>query len=144
MEAATGQPIPLEEIKKKLKGELCLYYYSTFLPNVDINNEVEKFLLDPLRFCDNDICDVFLLAQGNTYKVNVRIYQVNVRKYWLIDLSNPSNDFQLSIYFARNLSDHLDSIIKNKLHPKTASPVQVKEYFDLKIQKQYTFLYNFK
>ena len=62
MEAATGQPIPLEEIKKKLKGELCLYYYSTFLPNVDINNEVEKFLLDPLGFSDSEICDVFLLA----------------------------------------------------------------------------------
>ena len=80
MEAGTGQSIPLGDIKQKLNEEICLDYYSTFLPNADISNEVEKFLLDPLRCYDSKICDVFLQAVGNTYKVNVRIYQANVEE----------------------------------------------------------------
>ena len=110
-EAATGQSIPLEDIKQKLKGEMSLNYYRTFLPNVDINNEVEKLLLDPLRCYHSKICDVFLLVLGYTYRVNVRICQPNVKECWVTDLSNPSNYFQLSLYFARSLSYHLDPII---------------------------------
>ena len=44
MEAATGQSILLEDIKPKLKKKMCWNYYSTFRSNVDISNEVEKFL----------------------------------------------------------------------------------------------------
>ena len=128
MEAATGQSIPLEDIKQKLKEEMCLDYYSMFLRNVGINNGVEKFLLDPPRCYDSEICHVFQLALGNTYIVNVRIYQANVKECWLTDLSNPSNDFQLSLYFARSLSNHLDPIVKKKI---TRATCWGKKYFDL-------------
>ena len=74
MEAATCQSILLEDIKQKLKEKMCLNHYSTFLQNVNINNEVEKFLLDPIRCYDSKIYDALLLALGNTRRVNVRIY----------------------------------------------------------------------
>ena len=130
MEAASGQSIALEDIKQKLMEEMCLDYYSMFLPNVDINNEVEKFLLDPLRCYDSEICHVFLLALGNAYIVNVRIYQANVKECWVTDLSNPSNDFQLSLYFARSLSNDLDPIVKKKKLQEP--PVEVKSILTYK------------
>ena len=64
MEAATCQSIQFEDIKQKLKEKMCLNHYSTFLPNVNTNNEVEKFLLDPICCYDSKIYDVFLLALG--------------------------------------------------------------------------------
>ena len=66
MEAATSQSVPLEDIKQKLKNKMCQNYHIAFVPNVDINNEVEKFLLDPLRCHDSEICGVFLLALGSS------------------------------------------------------------------------------
>ena len=113
------------------KKEMSLNYYRTFLPNVDINIEVEKFLLDPLRCYDSEVCDVFLLALGYTYRVNVRIYQPNVNECWVTDLSIPSNYFQLSLYFARSLPDHLDPIIKKKITSKNWVTRSGKKCFNL-------------
>ena len=37
---------------------------------------------------DSEICDMFLAALGNTYKVSIKIYQSNLKKCRLPDLLN--------------------------------------------------------
>ena len=34
-------------------------------------SELDKFLKEPLRYYNSDSCDLFLIALGNAYKVNV-------------------------------------------------------------------------
>ena len=76
--------------------------------------ELELFLDNPLAYYNNNTADLFLVALGNAYKVNILVFQSNEQKCWIYDLNNNEHSFSCTLYFARRLSPHLDSIV-----PKT-------------------------
>ena len=60
-----------------------------------------------------DTSDLFLLALGNAFKVNVIMFQSNTERCWIVDSSKNSSDLP-SLCFGRILSAHIEPIIKNK------------------------------
>ena len=83
MEVATGKEIVIEYIKEKLRKEMSDTFYQTLFPlnaKLCVRDEVEGFLIHPLDSYDSEICDMFLAALGNAYKVSIKIYQSNLKK----------------------------------------------------------------
>ena len=69
---------PLESITKSLRRELVTnhgFYQQFSIDNIDALVELEKFLDNPLGYNKGDTSDLFLLALGNTFKVNVIVFQ---------------------------------------------------------------------
>ena len=69
---------PLESITKSLRRELVTnhgFYQQFSIDNIDALVELEKFLDNPLGYNKEDTSDLFLLALGNTFKVNVIVFQ---------------------------------------------------------------------
>ena len=56
--------------------------------------ELEKFLDNPLAYYTEDISDLFLLALGNAFKVNVTVFQSNTEGCWIADSSKDSSDLR--------------------------------------------------
>ena len=54
-----------------------------------IDMGLEKFLMSPLEYYDNEILDSFVMVLGNACKVNVTIFQSNIEKAWIVDLNGP-------------------------------------------------------
>ena len=54
--------------------------------------ELEKFLENPLGYYTEDTSDLFLLALGNAFKVNVIALQSNTKRCWIVDSSKNSSD----------------------------------------------------
>ena len=42
--------------------------------------KLSAFLTHPLGPYDSELCDMFLGVLGNAYKVNIKIYQSNLKK----------------------------------------------------------------
>ena len=49
---------------------------------------------------------------GNAFKVNVTIFQSNIEKAWIVDL-NEADRYEITLFFGRSESLHLDPIIYN-------------------------------
>ena len=45
-----------------------------------IEIELEKFLMSPLGYYDNNIVDLFVMVLGNAFKVNITIFLSNIEK----------------------------------------------------------------
>ena len=113
MEKTKGIVIPMKCLFESLRGELLsnLEFYKSFIDNGDkLLQELENFLENPLQFYNSDTGDIFLMALGNAYNVNVVILQSNETKCWTTNLGDRT-DYDCNIYFARSLSLHFDPII---------------------------------
>ena len=55
-----------------------------------------------------------LAALGNSYNVNIKIYQSNLKKCWVTDLSDERKGYERTLYFARCLSAHVDAIVPKR------------------------------
>lgn len=126
-----GKKVKMATIVKQLRKELLLRYeefYKQF--NNDILNiliELDAFLDDPLRYCNKDSINVFLVALGNAFQVNIVVYQSNEESCWKSDLlanvcnngrTAANNDdnitFTSTLHFARTLSPHVYPILPGK------------------------------
>ena len=89
-EVATGKEVAMDDIKEKLRKEMSDTFYQTFplSAKLCVQDEVERFLTHPLGSYDRETCDMFLAALGNVYKVNIKIYQSNLKKCWVTHLSD--------------------------------------------------------
>ena len=63
-ETTTKYSVLPDDAIQTLREEMYTGSDSKFLSNVETKKEVEKFLLDPLRYYNCEICDMFLLAFG--------------------------------------------------------------------------------
>ena len=45
-----------------------------------IEIELEKFLMSPLGYYDNNIVDLFVMVLGNAFKVNITIFLSDIEK----------------------------------------------------------------
>ena len=111
-----NEEFPVEFITKSLRRKLLTnhgFYQQFSVDNIDVLVELEKFLVNPLGYYTEDTSDLFLLALGNAFKVNVIVFQSNTERCWIVDSSKNSSDLP-SLYFGITLSAHIEPIIKNK------------------------------
>ena len=114
-EVATGKEVAMDDIKEKLRKEMSDTFYQTFplSAKLCVQDEVERFLTHPLGSYDRETCDMFLAALGNVYKVNIKIYQSNLKKCWVTDFSDETKGYEIT-YFARCLSTHVNAIVPKR------------------------------
>ena len=127
MEVATGKEVAMDDIKEKLRKEMSDTFYQTLFPlnaKLCVGDEVERFLTHPLGSYDSGICDMFLAAPGNAYKVNIKIYQSNLKKCWVTDLSDETKGYEITC-FARCLSTHVDAIVPKRCTTNTPQKVEL-------------------
>ena len=110
-----SEEFPVQSITKSLRRDLLTnqgFYQQCSVDNINLLVEFEKFLYNPLRYYTEDTSDLFLLALGDAFKVNVTVFQSNTGRCWIADSSKNSSDLP-SLYFVRTLSAHIEPIIKN-------------------------------
>ena len=77
--------ISLDEVASSLKAEFITnrQFYEAFMEDemkTKIEIPLEKFLMSPLGYYDNDIVDFFVMVLGNAFKVTVTIFLSNIEK----------------------------------------------------------------
>ena len=77
-----------------------------------IEIELEKFLMSPLGYYDNNIVDLFVMVLGNAFKVNITIFLSDIEKAQIVDL-NEADIYETTLFLGRSESLHLDPIIYN-------------------------------
>ena len=111
---ALGKAIPLDEITTNLRKEFLRNYksYQSFSDDsVNVLVELENFLCDPLRYCNAGTSDFFLIALGKAYDANIVVYKSNSEKCSITDYTNEERASKVALYFAKTLSEHIDSIL---------------------------------
>ena len=68
---------------------------------------------------------MFLAALGNAYEVNIKIYQLNLKKCWVTDLSDETKGYERTLYFARCLPAHADAIIPKRSATNTPEKMEL-------------------
>lgn len=104
----------LDEIAVNLRKEILLnnQKYQSFSDKaVNVLVELEKFLSDPLKYNNSDTYDLFLIALGKAYYVNIVAYESNSKKCWIKDYTNKRRRSKFRLYFAKTLSEHIDPIL---------------------------------
>ena len=56
---------------------------------------------------------------------NIKIYQSNLKKCWVTDLSDETKGSERTLYFARCLSAHVDAIVAKRSATSTAEKVDL-------------------
>ena len=70
--------------------------------------------LNPLSNYNGDTTDLYLAALGETYDVNIVVFQSNQEKFWILNLSNMENPYPETSYFARTLLLHVVPVIPSQ------------------------------
>ena len=93
---ALGKSIPLDKITTNLRKEFLTNYksYQSFSDDsVNVLVELEKFLCDPLRYCNAGTSDFFLIALGKAYDANIVVYKSSSETCWITDYANEKPAF---------------------------------------------------
>ena len=114
-ESVSGELIAMEDLKDRLRTEMSLSVNQTLYPDICVSDEINQFLKNPLACYNSDVCDMFLAALGNTFKVNIKVFQSDCQKCCITDLSDKQKRYNTTLYFARSLSPHVDAIIPKRL-----------------------------
>ena len=88
-----------------------IFYQGFCQDNIDILEEFEKYLKDPLENYGKDSIDLLLNALGNAYKLGIIIFQSNSEQCWLVNQADNMNQFTETLYFVRTESLHVDPVI---------------------------------
>ena len=74
IKSVSGELIAMEDLKDRFRREMSLSLYQTLYPDICVRDEVHRFLNNPLEGYNSDVCDMFLAALGNTFKVNIKVF----------------------------------------------------------------------
>ena len=106
----------MEDLKDRLRTEMSLNLYQTLYPDISVPDEVNQFSIKSVGLLQQwRVCDMFLAALGNTFKMNIKVFQSDCHKCWITDLSDKQKRYNTTLYFARSLSPHVDAIIPKRL-----------------------------
>lgn len=86
-------------------------FYVDFAPGVNILEELENFLKNPLKFYGEDTCDLFLMMCGNGFNANTVIFQSDEEKAWIVNLAPNDKEHSTTLYFGRSVSLHVDPVL---------------------------------
>ena len=103
----------IDDLLKSLRSEILINFgfYAPFVNDIStFLQQLEEFSQDPLKNYNTDTGDIFLMALGNHYNVNVVIMQSNEEKCWTTDLAD-KRKYTCTLHFARSLSLHFDPIV---------------------------------
>ena len=119
--AKVGRKETLDSLVFALRNELKDSYQKSSEDTVNIKEEFEQYLLNPLSKYNTITGDLSLDALGMAFQVNVLIFKSNCYECVIYDLANPDNGFEHTLHFVRTLSVHLDPVVPL---PRTASPLE--------------------
>lgn len=132
-----GEYYPIEKLLESLRSEMLrehAFYKEFAASHINILEELDNFLKEPLQYYNSDTCDTFLMALGNALKCKTVIFQASAESCWTVNMYNDQNDFQKTLYFARSISDHFDAVVKKATEDSDIEIVKVvegtKEMFD--------------
>ena len=64
--------------------------YSTFSSDkINVLTEIDRFLANPLQYCNFDTVDLCLIALGNSYACNTIVYRCTEKNTWTTNINNP-------------------------------------------------------
>ncbi len=109
-----GRTESFENITSTLRIELSNDRYKNCLSDshhMDLLNQFEHYLKNPLAYYDKDITDLFLDALGMAYKVNIIVFRSDRTNCYILDQSNPANSFEHTLHFVRTESEHVDPVL---------------------------------
>ena len=109
--------VTIEEVIAKLRSEvLCNYnFYFEFSSNeVNIFTELGNFLKNPLKSCNSDTVDLFLMALGNAYQCRIAVYECTETNTWTNDLHYNKTHYEKVLYFAKTELLHLVLLLIRK------------------------------
>ena len=94
-----------DDIVSALRTELNtnkIFYQGFCQDNIDILEEFERYLEDPLANYGKDSTDLFLNALGNAYKLGIIIFQSNSGQCWIVDQADNISLLKLYILSGHN------------------------------------------
>ena len=77
----------------------------------NIVEEFDSYMEDPLSQYDQDTADLYLDGLGLAYKVNIVTFRSDCKKCVELNLVNPLNSFEKTLYFLRTESVHIDPVV---------------------------------
>ena len=95
------------EIQKDIYNDI----YSSSLNGVNLVQELDRYIENPLAEYDSHISDIYLEALGMAYGVNIIVFQSNCEEVRILENINADNHFEHTVYFVRTLSLHFDPVI---------------------------------
>ena len=102
----------VETVAATLRSELAKdEYRSYFTDEIDVSNEVEEFLRNPLKMYNQEIADVFLEALSMAYQVNIIVFESDEERCNILNNINEDNSFAHTIYFVRAGSLHFNPVV---------------------------------
>ena len=140
LKAVSDITVSIEDLQLSLKREILHrfeFYREVSTETCDLLKELDIFLPNPLKFCNSEVVDIFLLALGNAYEVNTVVLQSNVDKCWTTDLSNTKNNFTTNLHFAKSLSPHVVPVILDE-DEESDDDIVMTHYVPPSIQKKYS------
>ena len=86
LKAVSDITVSIEDLQLSLKREILHrfeFYREVSTETCDLLKELDIFLSNPLKFCNSEVVDIFLLALGNAYEVDTVLLQSYVNKFGL-------------------------------------------------------------
>ena len=109
--------VTIEDVIAKLRNEVLHNYnfYSEFSSDeVNILTEFDNSLKNPLKYCNSDTVDLFLMALSNAYQCRIVIYNCTETNTWTNDLRNNKAQYEKFLHFAKTELSHLDLVVDSK------------------------------
>ena len=106
-------------LREELQKDIYNAVYNPSLNGVDLVQELDGYLENPLAKYDSQVSDIYLEALGMAYKVNIVIFQSNCEKCRILENINAANSFDHTIYFVRTESLHFDPVVPILCDTKT-------------------------
>ena len=93
----------MEHLKHRLRTEMSLSLYHALYPDICVRDEVNQFSKIPLESYTSNISDMLLAALGDTIEVNIKVFQSDCHKCYIIDRSDKQKRYNTTLKFVRSL-----------------------------------------
>ena len=125
---ANGVKKDVPEVLAELRTEIQrnIAYYREFSGDVEIENELEKFIADPVKCYANETVDLFIPALASAFNIKADVFSINAAgKIWASTVGTLDNP-QFEAVFARTSILHVDPALPIKFEVKTETNRRVR------------------
>ena len=113
----------LDVVKSSLEVEITArkgFYQEFSKEDVDVVEEVKRYIENPLSKYHKDTTDLYLTALGSWFEVNIVVIQSSITNCTVLNLGREDNQtFPQTLYFLKTFSEHLDAVVKISHSPTT-------------------------
>ena len=130
------------EAKAALRSEILRNfdkYFAFSSDKVNLLTELDRFLANPLQYCNSDTVDLFIIM-GNSYACNTIVYRCTEKDTWTTNINNPEKQYTKTLYFAPTDKDHVDLVLNtddqrveserqdNRISSESDSNIEIMKY----------------